>query len=108
MDSSGTGLGLAIVAALVKAHGGTVEVTRRRAAARPFGSASAGAPHVGDEIGDADESDGHRENDANGRRAEQPGYRNGDQPEDRPERAGDDRGETATNVADDSTALPKK
>ncbi len=107
--SSGTGLGLAIVAALVKAHGGTVEVTRT-----PGGGATFRVrlpleqPHAGDEIGDADESDGHRENDANGRGAEQPGYRNGDQPEGRQEQAGDGRGETATNVADDSIALPKK
>ena len=48
--SSGTGLGLAIVAALVKAHGGTVEVTRT-----PGGGATFRVrlpleqPHAGDE-----------------------------------------------------------
>ena len=107
--SSGTGLGLAIVAALVKAHGGTVEVTRT-----PGGGATFRVrlpleqPHTGDEVRDADESDGHREDRADGRGVEQPGFRNGDQPDEHPEHGGDDRGETATNVAGDSIALPKR
>jgi hypothetical protein len=65
-------------------------------------------PHAGDEVGDAEESDGHRENRANGRRVDRPGGRNGDQPDDHPEHVGDDRGETATKVAGDSIGLPKK
>jgi two-component system, OmpR family, sensor kinase len=107
--SSGTGLGLAIVAALVKAHGGTVEVTRT-----PGGGATfrvrlpLDQPLADDEVSDADESDGYREDHVDGRGVEQPGSRNGDQPEQHPEHAGDDRGETATNVAGDSIALPKK
>jgi two-component system OmpR family sensor kinase len=107
--SSGTGLGLAIVAALVKAHGGTVGVART-----PGGGATFRVhlpleqPHAGDEIGDADERDDHRENHANGRRVERPGFRDGDRPEDHSEHAGDDRGGTATNIAGDSIALPEK
>jgi two-component system, OmpR family, sensor kinase len=107
--SSGTGLGLAIVAALVKAHGGTVGVTRT-----PGGGATFQVrlpleqPHIGDESDDADESDGQRENHAGGRRVEHAVDRRGDEPGDHPADGRDDRGEPTTNVADESIALPKK
>ncbi len=107
--SSGTGLGLAIVAALVKAHGGTVEVRRT-----PGGGATFRVrlpleqPHTGDEIEGADESDGRRGNHANGRHIEHAVDRRGDEPGDHPADGGDDRGEPSTNVADEPIALPKK
>jgi two-component system OmpR family sensor kinase len=100
--SSGTGLGLAIVAALVKAHGGTVEVTRT-----PGGGATFRVrlpleqTHTGDERDAADTNDdGLREGRANGHHA--------DHPADQPGEGGDDRGQPTTKVADEPIALPKK
>jgi two-component system OmpR family sensor kinase len=107
--SSGTGLGLAIVAALVKAHGGTVEARRT-----PGGGATFRVrlpleqPHTGDESDDADESDRRPGNLPNGSHIEHAVDRRGDAPGDHPADGGDDRGEPTTNVADEPIALPKK
>ncbi|HZD97816.1 MAG TPA: HAMP domain-containing sensor histidine kinase [Micromonosporaceae bacterium] len=107
--SSGTGLGLAIVAALVKAHGGTVEARRT-----PGGGATFRVrlpleqPHTGDESDDADESDRRPGNHPNGSHIEHAVDRRGDEPGDHPADGSDDRGEPTTNVANEPIALPKK
>jgi two-component system, OmpR family, sensor kinase len=111
--SSGTGLGLAIVAALVKAHGGTVEATRT-----PGGGATFRVrlpleqPHTGDESDAVDTNDGHSENRANDHHVEHPvdhfDDHPADQSSDQPGDGGDDRGQPTTNVADEPIALPKK
>jgi len=99
--SSGTGLGLAIVAALVKAHGGTVAVTRT-----PGGGATFRVrlpleqPHTGDESDAVDMNDALRANRANGHPVEHS--------VDQPGEGGDDRGQPTTKVGDDPIALPKK
>lgn len=71
--SSGTGLGLAIVAALVKAHGGTVEVTRTPGGGATFRVRLPLEERPGVEVDDADESDGHHEVHTNGHPVEQSG-----------------------------------
>ena len=107
--SSGTGLGLAIVAALVKAHGGTVEARRT-----PGGGATFRVrlpleqPHTGDESDDADESDRRPGNHPNGSHIEHAVDRRGDEPGDHPADGSDDRGQPTTNVANEPIALPKK
>jgi two-component system OmpR family sensor kinase len=124
--SSGTGLGLAIVAALVKAHGGTVDVARTPGGGATFRVRLPLAERPGVEVDDADESDGHQEPHTNGHRVEQSGdpvehetgsvghetgsvgHETGSAGHETARDGGDDRDEPATNLTPDSIALPKK